>query len=663
VPTVARVLVLAAVAALALPSAGQTTTSGANGRIAFTSTRNGSSSYELYSVRPDGTGLARLTWSAAIEQEPVWSPDGSRLAFGSFAEGRQSIHVMNSDGSGEYRASPPSDSADDAEPSWSPDGSRIAFASTRGGGWGIWVMNADGSGLRPLASGWGTDPAWSPDGTRIAYVNDRVIEVVNADGSGLRQLTSPVNGFSDERPSWSPDGSQLAFARRPTFESTAQLYVISSDGSNERQLTSDGYANRGPSWSPDGTQIVFSRRATESSRTQLYLIAADGSGMRPLLESFTGEDFASDWGTSMSDVVAPPQAPIIEIYSPRADFVYPADSNIDAFYSCDSAVSFVVSCEGDVPLGAPVETQTTGTRTFTVRATDAEGRTATKTVTFQVYDWKPPQLNLTTPADGAEYPLGADVRVAYDCDDGAGGSGIAVCSGDRQPGDPLDTSVAGSYTFTAYAVDRTGNLTQKTVSYRIVNPDNTPPTIVISTPGASASYVLGSSVSADYACSDGPNGSGVSSCSGTVPAGAPLDTATVGDKTFTVTAADRAGNRSTLSRSYGVIYDFGGFFAPLADPPTRVSLKAGDAVPVKFSLGGDRGLGILAGSPSWQRVACDSGATLGDSIASKGTLSYLDGGTRYLYLAKTSATWAGSCYRFSLALADGTVHQANIRFT
>ena len=660
-PTVARALLLAVAAFLALPSAAGTTPPGENGRIAFTSTRNGSSSYDLYSVAPDGTRLARLTWSATIEQQPVWSPDGTKLAFGSFAEGRQSIHVINADGSGEYRASPPSDWADDAEPSWSPDGAQLAFASTRGGTWGIWVMNADGSGLRQLPSGFGSDPSWSPDGARIAFVNDRVLEVIGSDGSGLRNLTSPPSGYSDERPSWSPDGTKVAFARRPTYDSTAQIYVIGADGSNERQLTTDGYANRAPSWSPDGTQIVFARRPTASSPSQLHVMAADGSGMRLLVES-SGDELMPDWGTSAADVVPPPpDAPMIEIYSPSAR-IYPAGAELDAFYTCDSAVSFVVSCQGDVAVGARVETETTGTRTFTVRAVDAAGRTATKTVTFEVFDWIAPSLVLEAPTDGAEYPVGADVRVGYECDDGRG-SGIEICGGDRQPGEPLDTSVAGSFRFTAYAVDRAGNLTEKTVSYRVVESDSSPPAIAVSTPAPNASYVLGSTVLAAYACSDGSAGTGVASCSGSVQAGARIDTSSVGEKTFNVTAVDRAGNRSSLVRTYRVVYDFGGFVQPLADPPARVSLKAGDAVPVKFSLGGDRGLAILAGAPTWQRVGCDSGATVGDPLAAKGTLSYLDGGARYLYLAKTSASWAGSCYRLSVALNDGTVHQANIRFT
>ena len=50
-------------------------------------------------------------------------------------------------------------------------------------------------------------------------------------------------------------------------------------------------------------------------------------------------------------------------------------------------------------------------------------------------------------------------------------------------------------------------------------------------------------------------GSPFASCTGTVANGANIDTATVGAKTFTVTAKDQAGNQSTITNTYLVIYD------------------------------------------------------------------------------------------------------------
>jgi alpha-tubulin suppressor-like RCC1 family protein len=79
--------------------------------------------------------------------------------------------------------------------------------------------------------------------------------------------------------------------------------------------------------------------------------------------------------------------------------------------------------------------------------------------------------------------------------------------------------------------------------------DDTPPAVSLRTP-TDATYTLDESVMADYSCSDA---SGVAACDGTVPNGAPIDMATPGLHTFTVTARDTFGNTSTSSVSYTVI--------------------------------------------------------------------------------------------------------------
>jgi Tol biopolymer transport system component len=406
----ARLVLFALAATLVLPAAANAATPDSDERIAFASTRYPSSNQELYSVAANGTGLGRLTWSETVEQHPDWSPDGSRIAFGSFAEGRQSIHVIDADGNGERRVSPGGYDSDDMEPAWSPDGGQIAFASTRpsNASWRIWVMNADGSGLRQLTDEFSTSPAWSPDGGRIAYLEaSGAISVVNVDGNA-HQITFPPVGYSDERPSWSPDGSTLAFARRLTFGEDAQLYVIGADGSNERQLTTTEGASRFPSWSPDGQKIVFTHM------NRLSVIFADGTQMRPLIGEPWGHDLTPDWGTS---TIGPdpdvPGAPTILILSPEAQ-IYPAGYPLGAFYLCESETSYVVSCEGDVPVGSLVDTATTGRHTFTVRATDAQGRTSTETVSYDVLDFLAPEVILRTPTDGAEYEVGQTVEVDYE---------------------------------------------------------------------------------------------------------------------------------------------------------------------------------------------------------------------------------------------------------
>lgn len=115
------------------------------------------------------------------------------------------------------------------------------------------------------------------------------------------------------------------------------------------------------------------------------------------------------------------------------------------------------------------------------------------------------------------------------------------------------------------------------------------------------------------------------------------------------------------------LYDFGGFYEPVNNPPTANVANAGRALPVKFSLGGDQGLNILAaGYPSSQQIACDSEAPL-DLLeqtvsAEDGGLSYEGASGQYTYVWKTEKSWEGTCRQLILKLDDATVHRATFEF-
>lgn len=82
--------------------------------------------------------------------------------------------------------------------------------------------------------------------------------------------------------------------------------------------------------------------------------------------------------------------------------------------------------------------------------------------------------------------------------------------------------------------------------------DTTKPTITLTTPAESATYFLNQVVNANYSCQDEDGGSGLASCAGTVANSSPIDTASTGTKTFTVTATDNAGNTDSLTHTYTV---------------------------------------------------------------------------------------------------------------
>lgn len=348
--------------------------------------------------------------------------------------------------------------------------------------------------------------------------------------------------------------------------------------------------------------------------------------------------------------------PQVFIETPADGSVFPQGASVQFGFFCMSDTSFVTSCDGSQPLGSSIDTFHAGAHTLSVTATDFEGRTTTVTATYTVFDTTPPHVDFRVPADGAVYDQGAGLTYDYGCADDPGGLGIQECvAGNHMPaGAPLDTHHLGTFTFDVYAFDWQNNLSHQSVTYTIV--DRTPPTITIAAPADGATYTRGQQVFVSFSCDDGQYGSGVHGCNGDLAPGTLLDTSTLGSKTFSVDAYDNAGNETEATSNYSVIYDFGGFASPSALYPTATSMKAGQSVPVKFSLDGDQGSAIFGGgSPAW--VSCDSP----DTSPAAGTLSYNVSNDRYTYLATTARSWAGTCRDLVVTLADRTVRK--LRFT
>ena len=296
-------------------------------RIAFISDRDGD--YDVYVVNPDGTGLAQIANSSGVEQNPRWSPDGDQIAFESNRDGvgNVEIYVVHVGTSALVNLS--DDAAIDGPFSWAPDGTSIAFFSNRdpfgiyigkldgtppfriGGGtnpeWssdvsrivvdGMWVMNADGTDPVKLTDDLGLDyqAAWSPDGSRIAFMREtdsgQDIYVVDSDGSDMRALTSTGWSQAEEHPTWSPDGTRIVFDVVSGPTSSHGLYGMSADGSGVTRLA-DG---RAPSWSPDGSQIAFA--SSRDGNNEIYVMNADGSEQTRLTNS-DASDLYPVWSPS-----------------------------------------------------------------------------------------------------------------------------------------------------------------------------------------------------------------------------------------------------------------------------------------------------------------------------------------------------------------------------
>jgi hypothetical protein len=212
-----------------------------------------------------------------------------------YADESGHIQIINADGTGRTTLTAGGSILDD-DPVYSPDGSKIAFSRTSGFKTEVCVMNADGTNVVTVTSGdvtpssFNRHPSWSPDGTRFVFMSNRSgfrkaeIWVANADGSGLLRLTTNVQLSSDGQgpifssdfdPAWSPDGSKIAFVSNRDGLTDTELYVMNTDGINPVRLTNDGLDDRMPAWSPDSQRIAFSK----SNGGGIYIINRDGSNL------------------------------------------------------------------------------------------------------------------------------------------------------------------------------------------------------------------------------------------------------------------------------------------------------------------------------------------------------------------------------------------------
>ena len=127
-------------------------------------------------------------------------------------------------------------------------------------------------------------------------------------------------------------------------------------------------------------------------------------------------------------------------------------------------------------------------------------------------------------------------------------------------------------------------------------------------------------------------------------------------------ASDDRGKTASSTRSYSVVYAFAGFDSPVSAGGSIDAAKAGDAQPLKFSLHGNQGLGVVTGA-TWQPASCADWSALGSSSPAQGKLTYSASSDRYVELVATDPSWRGTCRTVDLALADGTHHAVHVRFT
>jgi Tol biopolymer transport system component len=179
-------------------------------------------------------------------------------------------------------------------------GDEFAFSNgisgTLDAGSEVFVIGLDGTGLQQLTNNSYPDlyPCYSPDDSQIAFLSMRRstldIYVMSSDGSDEKMLYD--SGFHDADINWGSSG-RIAFTRN------SQIWTMNDDGSDARQVTNppnagvQGNANLpfgdyDPRFSPDGTKIAFERLDADTSphgNYTLYIVGATGTGETKLTDT------------------------------------------------------------------------------------------------------------------------------------------------------------------------------------------------------------------------------------------------------------------------------------------------------------------------------------------------------------------------------------------
>jgi TolB protein len=211
--------------------------------------------YDIFTARPDGSDLRRLTDTPGYDAEATVSPDGRRVVFTSMRDGDLELYTMSPDGRGVRRLT--HTLGYDGGAFFSPDSRRICFRAER---------PTTAAGIEEYKTL-----------LKQGLVHPRNLElyVMNADGTGERQVTH--NGAANFCPFFTRDGRRLIFSSNMNDPQGREfdLYLVNVDGTGLERVTTAPQFDGFPMFSPDGKKLAWASNRNSKVRGETNIFIAD----------------------------------------------------------------------------------------------------------------------------------------------------------------------------------------------------------------------------------------------------------------------------------------------------------------------------------------------------------------------------------------------------